>query len=199
MISLNSNYFSHFFDSPPHYYYGSRRQPSSKQLYRHQQQEYERQQQIKKKKLEQRDQQRRRHYPTTYETVLAYGPYGEIYRVQVPTNARSRLYEEPLRYEHEDHRMRPSSNNDVEEEREIRRQKASTTSITSVSSNTKEEHIEIPMKKPANLHKGENKNIFKVCVEDVTEEELLEDENFNSNAKYSPGPGESWMEPLEQK
>mmetsp|Transcript_9426 Transcript_9426/g.13649 ORF Transcript_9426/g.13649 Transcript_9426/m.13649 type:complete len:197 (-) Transcript_9426:123-713(-) len=196
MISLNSNYLSHFFDSPPHYCYGSRRQLSSKQIYRHQQQEYERQQQIKKMKLQQRDQQRRRQYPTTYETVLAYGPFGEIYRVQVPTNARSRPFEEPPTYEHEGHRMIPSRNNDAEEEREIQRQEAST---TSVSSNMKEEHIEIPMKEPANLHKVENNSNFTVCVEDVTEEELSEDDNFKSNPKYSPGPGESWMEPMEQK
>jgi len=39
----------------------------------------------------------------------------------------------------------------------------------------------------------------KVLVEDVTEEELGDDESSSSSKNsYIPGPGESWMEPVKQ-
>jgi hypothetical protein len=45
-------------------------------------------------------------------------------------------------------------------------------------------------------HNVNDTSNIEICVEDVTEEELYDGKN-TTNRDYTPGPSESWMEPVE--
>lgn len=188
MMSMNDYYLSRCLPSSyfgEEYYYPTFSAPRvRRQQVRHRQKAAQQRQLHNPPKYEQPE--------TQYETMLAYGPYGELYRVQVPVKARRQnevgeRQGKSKSVSHPDHALQnpmkvescstalPPLNIDPSLTKEIsvnekRTQKSATRSV--------------------------NNAIDEICVEDVTEEELHGGSNM-TNHDYIPGPGESWMEPIE--
>jgi hypothetical protein len=188
---MNDYYFSHFPSSYRDEYHSlifGHRTPivRSQQLYRRQKEQQHRQQLNKL-----RSQQPR----TRYETVLAYGPYGELYQVQVPANVRKQ-------HKHNDGKRKEkatgSSHDDDALHTPVKVELSSVTVPTSGSERKDEAVYHIP-KGQSNAtpnEKNDNARIFEIRVEDVTDEELF-DGISTKWSNFVPGPGESWMEPVE--
>ncbi len=190
-MSINDYYISRYLPSTygEEYYYPSFSAPRvRRQQVHHRRNAAQQGQQQSRPKVKQSE--------TPYETVLAYGPYGELYRVQVPLKA-TRKQNEP--------RKRQGKPNTTTQSDHVAQKPMKVESLPDrlppmdIDPNRKKgisiHEVFDLYQKPVTHNVNDTSNI-EICVEDVTEEELYDGKN-TTNSDYTPGPGESWMEPVE--